>query len=80
MSINVLARYPKERLLEAKQTPICVGDLPKKLAIRDKIEPLSFQRVGLDSGQRRVTWLGHFILPLGIGKCQFQHVLLHLEE
>ncbi len=38
MSINVLARYPKECLLEAKQTPICVGDLPKKLAIRDKIK------------------------------------------
>ncbi len=38
MSINVLARYPKERLLEAKQTPIRVGDLPKKLAIRDKIK------------------------------------------
>jgi hypothetical protein len=72
MSINVLARYPKERLLEAKQTPIHVGDLPKKLATRDKIEPLGSQRM--------VTWLRHFILPLGTGKCQFQHVLLYLEE
>jgi hypothetical protein len=43
MSRDVLTRYFKESLLEAKQTPICVGDPPKKPTTRDKIEPLSFK-------------------------------------
>jgi hypothetical protein len=42
MNINLLTQYPKEHLIEVKQTPIHVGDSPKKLATRDKIEPLGF--------------------------------------
>jgi hypothetical protein len=32
----------KERLLEVKQTPTHVNDLPKKLTIGDKTKPLGF--------------------------------------
>ncbi len=39
----------KERLLEARQTLACVGALPIVFAIGDKIRPLSFQRVRLES-------------------------------
>jgi hypothetical protein len=60
-----------------KQTPACVGDSPKKPLIKDKTKPLGFQRVGPKSKQLRVTWFGHLIVPSGIGKYQFQHVLLH---
>jgi hypothetical protein len=38
-----------------RQILACVGDTPKKLAIRDKIEPLGFQRVGLEVKQLGVT-------------------------
>jgi hypothetical protein len=67
-------------LLETKQILTCVDDLPNKHAIRDKIKPLGSQKVGLENGQPRVTWLKHFVVPFGMGKCQSQHVLLHLEE
>jgi len=40
MSKDVLAWYLQERLLEAKQTPIHVGDLTKETITRDKTEPL----------------------------------------
>ncbi len=43
------AQYPKECLLEAKQIPTHVGDLLKKLAIRNKTKPLDFKRVGLEN-------------------------------
>jgi hypothetical protein len=76
----MLAQYPKECLLETNQTPTRVGDSPKKLAIGDKTKPLGFQRVGPDSGQPSVTWLGHLILPFRTWKCQFQNVLLYPKE
>jgi hypothetical protein len=59
----------KECLLELKQILACVGDLLKKPAIGDKIEPLGFQKVGLKNGRPRVTWLGHFIVSSKIRKC-----------
>jgi hypothetical protein len=40
MSKDVLAWYLQERLLEAKQTPIHVGDLTKETITRDKTKPL----------------------------------------
>jgi hypothetical protein len=57
MSEDMFTRYLKEHLLKVKQTPTCVNDPPNKLAIGDKIEPLSFQRVGFESGQPKVTKL-----------------------
>ncbi len=39
-----------------KQTFACLCDLPKKLATKDKIEPLGFQRVGPKNEQPKVTW------------------------
>jgi hypothetical protein len=63
-----------------KQTFVHVGDLGKKPTTKDKTKPLGSYKVGLESGQSRVTRLGHLVLPSGMGKCQFQHVLLHLEE
>ncbi len=36
--------------------------------------------MGHKNGHLKVTWLKHFIMPFGMGECQFQHVLLHLEE
>jgi hypothetical protein len=52
-----------------KQTPILVGDLLKKHATREKIEPLGFQRVGLKSKQPKVTRFKYLVMPFGIGKC-----------
>jgi hypothetical protein len=46
MSKNVFTQYPKEHLLERKQIPIRVSDLPKKFAIGGKTKPLSSQKVG----------------------------------
>ncbi len=64
-----------------KQTFAHVGDSLKKHTTRDKFQPLVFQRVGLKSEQLGVTWLRHFRVPFGLGKCQSQHVLrLHLKE
>jgi hypothetical protein len=57
-----------------------VHDPPKKPATRDKIEPLGFQKVGPKSEQLGVTGLGHLVVLSRMGKCQFQHVLLHLKE
>jgi len=62
-----------------KQNPTRVGHSPKKLTTRDKTKPLGSQRVGPKNGQPKVTWLGHLVVPSEIGKCQFQHVLFHLE-
>jgi hypothetical protein len=70
----------KEHLLEVMQIPIRVCNSPKKLATKDKIKPLGFQRVGSESGQPRLTRLRYFIMPFGTGNYQSQHVLLHLEE
>jgi hypothetical protein len=67
----------KEHLLKARQILVHVGDLPKKPTIGDKIKPLSFQRVGLESRQLGVIGFKSFVLLFGIGKCQSQHVLLH---
>jgi hypothetical protein len=36
--------------------------------------------VGPKNGQPKVKAFGYFIMPSRIGKCQFQHVSLHLEE
>jgi len=80
MSRNVLAQYLKECLLEGKQTFVCVSDPPKKLITGGIIEPLGFQKVGHESKHLGVTWLRHLVMPFGMGKCRFQHVLLHLEE
>jgi len=41
----------KEYVLEMKQTPTLVGDLTKKPTTKDKIELLSSQKVGPESGQ-----------------------------
>jgi len=41
----------------------------KKPTTKDKTEPLSSQRVGLENGQLMVTWLKHFIMSSEIGKC-----------
>jgi hypothetical protein len=44
----------KEHLLEVRQIPIRVCNLPKKLTTRDKTKPLGSQRVGFDNEQPRV--------------------------
>jgi len=35
----------KEGLLEMKQTPACVGNLPKKPTTKDKTKPLDSQKM-----------------------------------
>jgi hypothetical protein len=80
MNEDVLTQYPKECLLEVKQTLVHVGDSLKKPTTRDKTKPVGFQRVGPKNEQLGVTWLGHLIVPSRMGKCQSQHVLLHLEK
>jgi hypothetical protein len=80
MNRDVLAQYFFKCLLEAKQTHVRVGNPPKKPATSDKTKPLSFQKVGHENKQLEVTWFGHLVMPFGMGKCQSQHVLLHLEE
>ncbi len=80
MSGDVFAQYSKEHLLKVKQTRICVSNLPRKPSTKDNIKPLGFQKVGLENGQPKATWLRHFIMSFGMGKCWFQHVQLHLEE
>jgi hypothetical protein len=57
-----------------------VGDSIKKLKIRDKMKPLSFQKVGLKNRQPGVTRFEYFIMSFRTRKCQSRHVLLHLEE
>jgi hypothetical protein len=52
-----------------RQTLACVGDLLKKHAIGDKIEPLGSQKVGPKNGQLKVTWLEHLIVSSKIKKC-----------
>jgi len=69
MNKDVFAQYLKACLLEVKQTLIHVDNLPNKFVIRDKIEPLGFQRVGLKNRQLGVTWLGHLIMPFKRKKC-----------
>jgi len=41
----------------------------KEFTIRDKTKPLSFQKVGLDNGQPRLTWLRHLVVPSRTRKC-----------
>ncbi len=69
MNRDVFTSYLKECLLEVKQTPFHVSDLPKKPAIRDKIEPLSFRRVGLENEQLGVMWFKYLIMLFGTKKC-----------
>jgi hypothetical protein len=69
MSRNVLTRYLKKHMLEVNQDFFCVGDLLKRTVFGDKIEPLKFQRVELESEQPGVTWLVYFITPSRMGKC-----------
>jgi hypothetical protein len=40
-----------------------------KFAIKENTEPLSSQKVGLESGQPRVIGLGYFIMPFRMGNC-----------
>ncbi len=44
-------------LLEAKQIPTCVGDPPKKPTTKNKIELLSFQKVGPELGANGLAYL-----------------------
>jgi hypothetical protein len=71
MNRDVLAQYLKECLLEEKQTPVRVSDPLKKPTTGGKIEPLGSQRVGHESEHLGVTWLGHLVVPSGMGKCLF---------
>jgi hypothetical protein len=80
MSRDVFAQYLKKQLLKGKKTLARVSNPPNKSAIGGKIEPLSSQKVGHENGHPKVTWLKHLIMSSQMGKCQFQHVLLHLEE
>ncbi len=77
MSEDLLVQYLKECLLKGKQTPTHVNVSLKKLTIKGKTKPLSFQKVGHENGHLKVTWFGHFVMPSRMGKCQFQHVPLH---
>jgi hypothetical protein len=47
---------------------------------RDKIKPLSSQKVGFENGQPKVTWPMYFIMLFGTGRCHSQHVILHPKE
>jgi hypothetical protein len=69
MSKNVLTQYPKECLLEAKQTPTCISNPLEKPTTKDKTKPVGFQKVGHENRQHGVTWLGHFVVPFGTGRC-----------
>jgi hypothetical protein len=62
MNGDIFAQYLEERLLEAKQTPIHVSNLPKKPTTKDKTKSLKFQRVGPNNGQLGVTWFKHLIV------------------
>jgi len=44
MNEDMLTQYPKECLLEVKQTLAHVGDSLKKPTTRDKTKPLGFKR------------------------------------
>jgi hypothetical protein len=54
---------------KSKKTLTYVGNLPKKLATKDKTKPLGFQGVGPKNGQLGVTRFEYFIVPSGMGKC-----------
>jgi hypothetical protein len=69
ISEDVFAQYLIECLLEMKQTPIHVSNLPNMRATKDNTKPLGFQRVGSKSGKHRVTWLKHLMVPFEIRKC-----------
>jgi hypothetical protein len=69
MNEDMFACYSEMCLLEAKQIPIHVDDLPNKPITRDKIEPLGSQRVGPKNRQLGVTWLKHFIMSSEMKKC-----------
>jgi len=69
MNEDMLAWYLKERLLEAKQTLACVGNLPNKPTIGDKNKPLGSQKVGFENKQPRVKGLWHFVVLFGTRKC-----------
>jgi hypothetical protein len=80
MSKDVFVWYLKERLLKGKQIPTHVSNSLKKHTILVKIEPLGFQKVEHKNRHIRVTWFIHFIMPSKMRKCQYQHMLLHLEK
>jgi hypothetical protein len=65
---NMFTWYLKERLQEAN-TPTHVNNPPKKHTTRDKIKPLSYQRVGLENEQHGVIRLGYLIVPSRTRKC-----------
>jgi len=52
-----------------KQTFAHVGNPLKKLAIKDKIEPLGSQMVGLESEHLGVTWFGYLGVLFGTRIC-----------
>jgi hypothetical protein len=54
--------------------------MPKKFAIEVKLNHQAFKRWGMRMDTFGVTWLEHLMVPFGTRKCQFQHVLLYLEE
>jgi hypothetical protein len=54
--------------IKSGKTPTHVGDSLKKPATRDKIQPLSFERVGPKNGQLRVIGLEYLVVPSRIGK------------
>jgi hypothetical protein len=66
-------------MLKAKQIHAHVGDPPRKLLTKDKIEPLGFQKVGPKSGQLGVTGFECFVVQFEMKKCLSQLVLLHPE-
>jgi hypothetical protein len=52
-----------------KQNPTHVNDPPRKLVTRDKTKPLSFQKVGPESGQLGVTWFKCLVVRYEMKKC-----------
>jgi hypothetical protein len=70
----------EKHLLRTKKLFAHVGHLVKKLTIGDKTKPLGSQKVGLKNKQLGVTSFEYFIVSSKIRKCQFRHVLLHLEK
>ncbi len=69
MNKDMFAWYLKEHVLEVRQTPTCVHDMPKKPSTRGKTKPLGSQKVGLENGQPRVTRFEYLVVSFGMRKC-----------
>jgi hypothetical protein len=69
MSEDVFVWYLKKHLLKVRQILIHVGNPTKMPATKDKIEPLSSQKVGPKNKQPKVTRLMYFEVLYGMGKC-----------